>query len=515
MANQTLPVPFYKSNQCRTHEIPSLAKDSECAIGFRNWLTSKTAGSKSETQADQIISRALKFLKSVSNDDLSYEEVTENTVIDFYLGSGCNISEFIENLETSMEMGHSGQLGYINALGDLIDYRKYQGVTPQVLQNFSVVEMLIRRARRCISKKMRIQWNSELDIDSLEKRGHWARIEDLQAIIPFHLDHYKKTLDCCRKYPSSVPSKDLTFATRFVAVYLFLRVKGTRPMTYQFLTVDMFEEAKQSDGFVDQKKFKTADNYSFDSFNLDSTAVKVIQQYVKHVRPLLGPKCNSLLVNRNGMQFSKLTECMGKLVFEAIGKYIHPTRYRQIIETESNQILTTEERQWITEDQKHSSRVAKVHYRKRRSRDVALRGNDCLKRLRGEAGERTDAILREAFNQSSTDGEDDDIFLTQNRFHSPERRKDGIQDTNLFTLPETDNQLKEEHAKSYVRHRVTFTTTEDMDLAKGMQKYGYGEWTKMLKDPTFKFHCTRTPDKFKKRADSKTFKCKFDKFDVQ
>ena len=88
-------------------------------------------------------------------------------------------------------------------------------------------------------------------------------------------------------------------------------------------------------------------------------------------------------------------------------------------------------------------------------------------------------------------------FLTQNRFHSPERQKDGIQDTNLFTLPKTDNQLKEEHAKSYVRHRVTFTTTKDMDLAKGMQKYHYGEWTKMLKDPTFKFHCTRTPDKWK------------------
>ena len=54
-----------------------------------------------------------------------------------------------------------------------------------------------------------------------------------------------------------------------------------------------------------------------------------------------------------------------------------------------------------------------------------------------------------------------------------------------------------------------------MDLAKGMQKYGYGEWTKMLKDPTFKFHCTRTPDKLKKRADSETLKCKFDKLDVQ
>ena len=54
-----------------------------------------------------------------------------------------------------------------------------------------------------------------------------------------------------------------------------------------------------------------------------------------------------------------------------------------------------------------------------------------------------------------------------------------------------------------------------MDLAKGIQNDGYGEWTKMLKDPTFKFHCTRTSDKLKKRADSKTFKCKFDKFDVQ
>ena len=211
----------------------SLTKDSEFAIGFRNWLTSKTAVSRSETQADQInYFKGIKISEiSQYNDDLSYEEVTENTVIDFYLGFGCNISEFILNLETSMEMGHSGQLGYINAPGNLIDYRKYQGVIPQVLQNFSVVEILIRRARRCISKKMRIPWNSELDIDRLEKRGHWATIEDLQAVIPFHLDPYKKTLDCCRKCPSSVPSKDLTFAARFVAVYLFLRVKGT-PMTY-------------------------------------------------------------------------------------------------------------------------------------------------------------------------------------------------------------------------------------------------------------------------------------------
>ena len=117
------------------------------------------------------------------------------------------------------------------------------------------------------------------------------------------------------------------------------------------------------------------------------------------------------------MKFSKLTDCMGKLVFEAIGKYIHPTRYRQIIETKSSQLLMAEECQMVSEDQKHSSRVAKVHYRKRMSRDVALKGNACLKRLRGEAGEKTDTILKEPFEEhSSEEDDDDDLFITQNKF---------------------------------------------------------------------------------------------------
>ena len=405
-------------NKCRTHDIPSFSKDSEFAKDFCMWLTSMTGGSRPENQADQIVSRALKFLKSVSSDDLSFEEVTDGIDIDFYSGSGRDISDFIENLESKTGMGHSGQLGYINALCDLIDYRKYQGVTSQVLQNFSVVEMLLRKARKCVSKKMRIQWNSELDIERLEKRGHWATYTGestrCHSISFGTLQDYAQS---CQENPRSVTSKDLTFATRFIAVYLFLNVKGTRPMTYQFLKVEMFQDAKQCDGFVDQKKFKTADSYSFDSFKLDSTSIKVVDQYVKHIRPLIGPKCNHLLLNRNGMQFSKLTDCMGKLVFEAIGKYTHPTRYLQIIETESSQLLTTKECQLVSEDQKHSSCVAKVHYRKRRSRDVALKGNACLKRLRGEAGEKTDTILKEAFDEhSSEEDDDDDLLITQNKF---------------------------------------------------------------------------------------------------
>ena len=135
-------------------------------------------------------------------------------------------------------------------------------------------------------------------------------------------------------------------------------------------------------------------------------------------------------MNRNGMQFSKPNDCMGKLVFEAIGKYIHPTRYRQIIETESSKLLTTEECQLVSEDQKHSSRVTKVHYRKRKSRDVALKGNACLKRLRGEADEKIDTILKEAFDEhSSEEDDDDDLFITQNKFGE---RTESNQDENVL-----------------------------------------------------------------------------------
>ena len=86
------------------------------------------------------------------------------------------------------------------------------------------------------------------------------------------------------------------------------------------------------------------------------------------------PTCDFLLVNRNGAQFSKLRESLGKLVFDSIGRCINLTRYRQIIETESSNCPDNEEQEWISEDQKHNSHVARICYQKKRSRNVALKG---------------------------------------------------------------------------------------------------------------------------------------------
>ena len=120
-----------------------------------------------------------------------------------------------------------------------------------------------------------------------------------------------------QKSPSSILSSELTFATRYLAVFLFIEVKGTRPMTYQYLTVDMCEKAKSNGGFVDQTIFKTTKTYGFDSFILDVKSMALIDEYIKYIRPLLNPLSDFLLVNRNGLQFSKLTDLMSKLVYVA------------------------------------------------------------------------------------------------------------------------------------------------------------------------------------------------------
>ena len=72
---------------------------------------------------------------------------------------------------------------------------------------------------------------------------------------------------------------------------------------------------------------------------------------------------------------------------------MNPTRYRQVIETESCENLELEECTWISEDQKHSSQVAKMHYHKKRSREVALKGNHALKSSMARKDSKSNKVL--------------------------------------------------------------------------------------------------------------------------
>ena len=461
--------------------LPSFS--SSCDIGevFTKWLTGSGGGCKKDRTAQQIVTRCLKFLRFCCEDE---EELTFD-VVDFSLCSPNLLFKFIDYLQDECKLGHGGRLGYIDAISEMIDFRKLHGASEAVLRKFSATELYLKRARKTVAKRMRLQWTQDFDIETLEARGHWATMEELLEVVKFHLPRYENTVKICKSSPAQVNPSDLTFTTKFVAMYLFIKVKGSRPMTYQFLTVDMIATAKEKDGFIDQKTFKTAGKYGFDSLVLTDANMQVLDGYISYVRPLLKPQCDFVLVNRNGGQHGQLGEIMSKLVFDAIGKYIHPTRYRQIVETESLNQLTSEEQRILSEDQKHSSAVAKVHYQKRRSREVAVKAHECLQKLQGSKGSEVDEDVQARFG-GSTSSSTMSVETMEKASLSPPR-KVVIPTENLRTQRKLHRVMK-------------FTADEDDFLKQGINRHGYGQWTAILRDSDFKFQAGRTADSLKKRT---------------
>ena len=208
---------------------------------------------------------------------------------------------------------------------------------------------------------------------------------------------------------------------------------------------------------------------------------------ISYVRPLLKPQCDFVLVNRNGGQHGKLGEIMSKLVFDAIGKYIHPTRYRQTVETQSLNELTSEEQRILSEDQKHSSAVAKAHCQKQRSREIALKGHECLQKLQGAKGSEVDEDVHPRLGDSTSNA-GPSVEPVQNVNSSPQKD----------ALPK---RILRSHRN--IRHVLKFTTEEVSFLKEGIAKHGFGQWTAILRDDDFQFQNGRTADSLKKRAGMK------------
>ena len=70
-------------------------------------------------------------------------------------------------------------------------------------------------------------------------------MEKLLKVVKFHLPRYETTVKISKSSLTQVNPSDLTFATKFVALYLLIKVKGSCPMTYQYLTVDMIATARE------------------------------------------------------------------------------------------------------------------------------------------------------------------------------------------------------------------------------------------------------------------------------
>jgi len=450
-----------KTKRSQTNEMPSFLKTCTLHRLFVNWLESPGGSLKSRSQADQIGCRVLKFLKFCCQDACSSWDVPIN-VVDYCIGSIQLLSDYVNCLESEWKVGSSGIIGHVNAVSHLHDFRRMNETKHDNGHSFIAAEIYVQRVKKSLAKKMRSEWHVLLSVEYLSSIDCWASLQDLQNVIPYHGDRFGQIIINCSVQSAIVSPHDLSFCTSFIATVLFLMVKASRPMTYQFLTVDMVNKI-DSNGMIDQTMFKTKDKYGFDSLLFPKEVIDMVVGYI--------PRCEFLLVSRNGTQITRLGDIFGRLVYQAIGKYIHPTRYRQIVETESAERLSIEEQNHISEDQKHTSNVAKVHYKKVHSRAIAEKGKQAMDKLCNK----TASVCK-------------------------------LQEINeLQEQKVVDFQIQVTPGETKRKQKIPFSTQEDDFIRAGIAKYGKGKWTSIMNDPEYSFGSTRTTATLLTRAKS----CKF------
>ena len=106
----------------------------------------------------------MKFLKYCCEDD--DDELSEDFV-NYCLGSPNLITKFIEHIGNNWGLISSAQISYLQSIHDMMDFRKSQGVTDNVLRNFAVTEIYVSQGKRNVSKGEMAEWSRHLDIDNL------------------------------------------------------------------------------------------------------------------------------------------------------------------------------------------------------------------------------------------------------------------------------------------------------------------------------------------------------------
>ena len=130
-------------------------------------------------------------------------------MIDYSPCSPNLLFKFMDFLQDEYKLGHGGRLGYIDAISDLMDFRKINGASDAVLRNLSATELYLKRARKTVAKMMRLQWSQDLDIDTLEERGDWATMDELLQVEIFHLPRFENTVKTHKNFPNQVNPSDL------------------------------------------------------------------------------------------------------------------------------------------------------------------------------------------------------------------------------------------------------------------------------------------------------------------
>ena len=111
--------------------LPSFSLSCDIGEVFTKWLTGSGGSYKKDHATQQIVTRCFKFLRFCCEDE---EELTFD-VVDFSLCSPNLLFKFINYLQDKCKLGHGGDLGYIDAISEMTDFRKLHGASDAVLSN--------------------------------------------------------------------------------------------------------------------------------------------------------------------------------------------------------------------------------------------------------------------------------------------------------------------------------------------------------------------------------------------
>ena len=137
----------------KSRAIASFNPTNNIAKNFFSWLTGSGGGCKSDRQAQQIVSKCLKFLKFCCEDE---EELTFD-IVNFSLCSPNLLCKFVDTMQDDWNLGHAGRIGYLDAIAELVDYRKVNGASESVLRGLASTEIYLKKVRKTVSKMMRLQ----------------------------------------------------------------------------------------------------------------------------------------------------------------------------------------------------------------------------------------------------------------------------------------------------------------------------------------------------------------------
>ena len=174
-----------------------------------------------------------------------------------------------------------------------------------------------------------------------------------------------------------------------------------------------------------------------------------------------------------------------------------------IIETESYISLDRSEQEIISEDQKHSSVVAKAHYKKRRSRDIATKAHECLKMLQGEPGFRLEETILSTILTSSDSSDRSVAEETKSVSEVEGLCQASLNEKTYHQQEDIENVIQNKRVQpsySSSKKPIKFSKEEDANLKEGLRRLGFGHWTAMIRDKELTFQRGRTADSIKKRA---------------